>query len=197
MQAEDKNITLFAALRLTKRQKVNLACMWRQWHASRLALDEELASVVASLSKLPSSEDIPASVVLYIAARASGSQTLINTFNAQSSSSDMLRTAAHWGGKLLGVSPGATAEADRSFQKLLDIHDRDALLLEDFIAVITVPGAVLTPRQHALFCSSCVKSCVALVDLLRLTQTAAMEEKRMMLLRPFVFTNPSVMAVGD
>lgn len=62
---------------------------------------------------------------------------------------------------------------------------------------LQVPGAVLTPRQHAVFCSSCVKNCVALVDLLRLTQTAAMEEKRMMLLRPFVFTNPSVMAVGE
>jgi hypothetical protein len=194
LQAEDKNITLFAALRLTKRQKVNLACMWRQWHASRISLDEELASILSSLSKLPSSEDVPASVVLYIAARASGSRSLINT---QSSSTDMLQAAQHWGGKLLGVSPNATAEADKAFQKLLDVHDRDASLLEDFIAAITVPGAVLTPRQHALFCSSCVKSCVALVDLLRLTQTAAMEEKRMMLLRPFVFTNPSVMAVGD
>ena len=171
--------------------------MWRQWHASRLALDEELAAVVAALSKLPSSEDIPASVVLYIAARATDSQSLINTCSAQSSSSDMLRAAAHWGGKLLGVSPSTTADVDRSFQKLLDIHDRDALLLEDFIAAITVPGAVLDSRQHALFCSSCVKSRVALVDLLRLTQTAAMEEKRMMLLRPFVFTNHSVMAVGD
>jgi hypothetical protein len=38
---------------------------------------------------------------------------------------------------------------------------------------------------------------VPLVDLLRLAQTAAMEEKRMMLLRPFVFTNPSVMAVSN
>ena len=165
MQAEDKNITLFAALRLSKRQKVNLACMWRQWHASRLSLDEELTSILSSLSKLPSSEDIPAPVILYIAARANGS-SMMNSYNAQSSSADMLRASAHWGSKLLGVSPNATVEADKAFQKLLDVHDRDATLLEDFISAITVPGAALTPRQHALFCSSCVKSHVALVDLL-------------------------------
>jgi hypothetical protein len=197
LQAEDKNITLFAALRLMKRQKVNLACMWRQWHADRMALDEDLAVILAGLSQLPSSEDIPASVVLYIAARASGSSALLANPEVQASASETLCMAAHWSAKLMGVSAAATAATDRSFQKLLEVHDRDANLLEEFIAAIMVPGAVMTPRQHALCCASCVRSCVPLVDLLRLAQTAAMEEKRMMLLRPFVFTNPSVMAVSN
>lgn len=193
VQAEDKNIKLFASLRLAKQQKVSLSCIWRQWHSGRSTLDDELTAALAQLSALPCSDEIPADAVVYIAscARAAASP------GSLADASGVLQAAARWGAGLLGVGSESTAAADTAFRKVLDVHERDAQLLEEIVSLMTAPGAVLTARQHALFCESCVRSCVPLVDLLRLAQTAAMEEKRMMLLRPFVFTSSSVMAIGN
>lgn len=193
MQAEDKNIKLFASLRLGKQQKVSLACIWRQWLTGRSSLDEELAATLTQLAALPGSDEIPADAVLYIAACAGATAAPPNLPDAPR----ILEAAARWGCRLLGVGAESTAAADTAFRKVLDVHERDAQLLEEIVAFMTAPGAVLTACQHALFCDSCVRSCVPLVDLLRLAQTAAMEEKRMMLLRPFVFTTSSIMAIGN
>lgn len=194
VQAEDKNIKLFASLHLGKQQKVSLACLWRQWHSGRTALDEELAAALVQLSGLPSSEEIPADAVMYIATCAGAASSMPGGLL---DAVGMLRSAARWGARLIGIGSESTAAADAAFRKVLDVHERDAQLLEEIVSFMTAPGAVLTARQHAQFCDSCVRSCVPLVDLLRLAQTAAMEEKRMMLLRPFVFTNSSVMAIGN
>lgn len=194
VQAEDKNIKLFASLHLGKQQKVSLACLWRQWHSGRSSLDEELAAALTQLSGLPSSEEIPADAVMYIAICAGAAPLLPGGLM---DAVGMLRSAARWGSRLIGIGSESTSAADMAFRKVLDVHERDAQLLEEIMSFMTAPGAVLTPRQHAQFCDSCVRSCVPLVDLLRLAQTAAMEEKRMMLLRPFVFTNSSVMAIGN
>lgn len=180
---EENQKHLFSMLRLSPWQVAKLDSMWQHWVASRVAMDGELSCSLDSLHAA-ASNTVPVKLIHFVSAVASDTKPAYRSATRPPRpicSAEMLRSAAVCSTKLLGLSYIATSEANRALRKLHEVHDHDASLLESFIAAITVPGALLTPQQHAILCSNCVSTCTAFVDLLGVAQSAATEEKRMRL----------------